>query len=108
MKYIIFLGDGMADYPDDRLGGKTILQAAHTPNMDRIAAEGRCGLFDTLEPDLDTGSAVANLVVMGYNPREVYQGRGVLEAASMGVEIGERDIGMRCNLMCLADGKIKN
>ena len=108
MKYIIILGDGMADYPIERLGGRTPLQAAHKPNIDSIAARGRCGLFATVEPDMQPGSEVANLAVMGYNAREVYQGRGVLEAASMGVAIGERDVGMRCNLICLADGKIKN
>jgi 2,3-bisphosphoglycerate-independent phosphoglycerate mutase len=76
--------------------------------MDSIAARGRCGLFATVEPDMPPGSEVANLAVMGYNAKEVYQGRGVLEAASMGVRLGERDMAMRCNLICLADGKIKN
>jgi len=109
MKYIIILGDGMADYPVARLGGKTPLQAARKPNIDRIAREGRCGLFKTIEEDMPTGSEAANLSVMGYDPREVLQGRGVLEAASMGVDIGDDEIGMRCNLICLFDdGRIKN
>lgn len=108
MKYVIFLGDGMADYPVDRLSGKTILQAAHKPNMDRIAREGRTGLFRTLQPDMATGSAVANLSVMGYDPYQCFQGRGVLEAASMGVDVPDGCIAMRCNLICLEDGKIKN
>ena len=109
MKQIIILGDGMSDYPVARLGGKTPLQVARHPHMDRIARAGRCGLFKTIEDDMPTGSEAANLSVLGYNPREVLQGRGVLEAASMGVEIGAADMGMRCNLICLFDdGRIKN
>ena len=109
MKQIIILGDGMSDYPVARLGGKTPLQVARHPHMDRIAREGRCGLFKTIEDDMPTGSEAANLSVLGYNPREVLQGRGVLEAASMGVNIGPDDIGLRCNLICLfEDGRIKN
>jgi len=109
MKYIIILGDGMSDYPIASLGGKTPLQAARKPNMDRIAREGRCGLFKTIEEDMPTGSEAANLSVMGYDPRQVLQGRGVLEAASMGVEIRDDDMAMRCNLICLFDdGRIKN
>ena len=109
MKYIIILGDGMADYPIAKLGGKTPLQAARKPNMDRLAREGRSGLFKTIEDDVPTGSEAANLAVMGYDPRQVLQGRGVLEAASMGVDIRDDEIGMRCNLICLhPDGRIKN
>jgi 2,3-bisphosphoglycerate-independent phosphoglycerate mutase len=109
MKYVIILGDGMSDYPVARLGGKTPLQVARHPHMDRIAREGRCGLFKTIEDDMPTGSEAANLSVLGYNPREVLQGRGVLEAASMGVDIGPDDMAMRCNLICLFDdGRIKN
>jgi len=109
MKHIIILGDGMADYPVARLGGKTPLQVARHPHMDRLAREGRCGLFKTIEDDMPTGSEAANLSVLGYNPREVLQGRGVLEAASMGVDIGPDDMAMRCNLICLFDdGRIKN
>lgn len=108
MKYVIVLGDGMADYPVARLGGKTPLQVATKPHIDSIAARGRCGLFRTLEDDLQIGSEVANLSVMGYDPHQVFQGRGVLEAASMGVDIGPRDMAMRCNLICLEGGRIKN
>lgn len=109
MKHIIILGDGMADYPVARLGGQTPLQVARHPHMDRLAREGRCGLFKTIEDDMPTGSEAANLSVLGYNPREVLQGRGVLEAASMGVDIGPDDMAMRCNLICLFDdGRIKN
>ena len=108
MKYVIFLGDGMADEPHERLGGKTPLQGARKPHMDRLAREGRTGLFRTLQPDMATGSAVANLSVMGYDPRQVFQGRGTLEAASMGVDIGD-GMALRCNLICLnEDGTIKN
>jgi 2,3-bisphosphoglycerate-independent phosphoglycerate mutase len=109
MKYIIILGDGMSDYPVARLGGRTPLQTARTPNLDRVARAGRCGLLRTIEDDMPTGSEAANLAVLGYNPREVLQGRGVLEAASMGVEIRDGDMAMRCNLICLfEDGRIKN
>ena len=108
MKHIIILGDGMSDYPVARLGGKTPLQAARKPHLDRIAREGRCGLLRTIEDDVPTGSEAANLAVLGYDPREVLQGRGVLEAASIGVDIKPDEIAMRCNLICLADGKIKN
>lgn len=109
MKYVIILGDGMADYPVARLGGKTPLQAARHPHLDRIAREGRCGLFKTIEDDVPTGSEAANLAVMGYDPRTVLQGRGVLEAASMGVDIRDDEMAMRCNLICLFDdGRIKN
>ncbi len=108
MKAIIILGDGMADYPIPSLGGKTPLQAAHKPHMDKLAALGKNGLFKTVPDDMPPGSEVANLAVLGYDVRSVYQGRGVLEGAAMGVKITEDDLAMRCNLICLQDGKIKN
>jgi 2,3-bisphosphoglycerate-independent phosphoglycerate mutase len=109
MKHIVILADGCADHPVARLHGKTPLQFAHKPHIDRLAREGRTGMFETLEEGLPTGSEIANLVVMGYNPREVFQGRGVLEAAAMGVAIADDEIGMRCNLICIDDaGNIKN
>jgi 2,3-bisphosphoglycerate-independent phosphoglycerate mutase len=109
MKSVIFLGDGMADEPCAELGGRTPLQAAHKPNMDRIARQGRCGLLHTItDPALPAGSDAANLAVMGYDVRRVIQGRGVLEAASMGVDVGPGDVAMRMNLICIRDGKIKN
>jgi len=98
----------MADYPIDSLGGKTPLQAAKKPNMDLLAKLGRCGMFKTVPDDMPPGSEVANLAVLGYDVRKVYQGRGVLEAASMGVEIKEADLAMRCNLICIENGNIKN
>ena len=108
MKYIIFLGDGMADFPVDELEGRTPLQVADKPAMDRIARLGHCGQFITVPDDMPPGSEVANLTVLGYDPRECHQGRGVIEAASMGVKLHDTDIAMRCNLICIADGRIKN
>lgn len=108
MKYIIILGDGMSDRPIKSLGGRTPLMVADIPNIDSLCAKGRCGKFMTVPPDMPPGSAVANLAVLGYNPREVFRGRGVLEAASMGVELEYSDLAMRCNLICIDDRKIKN
>ena len=108
MKYIIILGDGMSDRPIKSLGGRTPLMVADIPNIDSLCAKGRCGKFMTVPPDMPPGSAVANLAVLGYNPRDVFQGRGVLEAASMGVELEYSDLAMRCNLICIDDRKIKN
>jgi 2,3-bisphosphoglycerate-independent phosphoglycerate mutase len=103
MKYVILLGDGMADYPIDTLGGKTPLEYAHTPNMDRMAAEGILGLIDTIPKGLQPGSDVANLAVLGYNPHDCYTGRGPLEAANMGILLSPEDIAFRCNLVTLSD-----
>lgn len=111
MKYVIFLGDGMADDPIPELGGKTPLMVAKKPSMDRIAREGRTGLFRTIGPDMLTGSAIANLSVLGYNAMELFQGtegRGVLEAASLGVRLGDNDLALRVNLICVEDGKIRS
>lgn len=98
----------MSDRPIAKLGGKTILEAANIPNIDSIAAKGRLGLFKTVPDDLPPGSDVANLAVFGYDARAVYQGRAVLEAASMGVQLADDDMALRCNLICVEDGKIKN
>jgi 2,3-bisphosphoglycerate-independent phosphoglycerate mutase len=108
MKGIIVIGDGMADYPLPELGGRTPLMAAETPAMDQIAREGRVGLLRTLEWDLPTGSAVANLSIMGYNPRDTFQGRGVLEAASLGVSLSKTDMAARINLICVEDDHIRS
>ncbi len=108
MKHLVILGDGMADEPVARLGGRTPLQAATKPNIDRIAREGRCGLLETVPDGMAPGSEVANMGVLGYDARALYQGRGVLEAAAMGVEIADHEIAMRCNIICLEDGRIKN
>ena len=108
MKYIIILGDGMSDYPIERLGGKTPLMVANTPNIDDLCTKGRTGRLITIPKDMPPGSEVANLAVLGYDVHRVYQGRGVLEAASMGVELDPKDLAMRCNLICIEDKKIKN
>lgn len=98
----------MADYPLEELGQRTPLQAADTPNMDELAKKGECGRLITIPQGMPTGSAVANLSILGYDPRIYFQGRGVLEAASMGVELGAQDVAFRCNTICVEDGKIKN
>lgn len=108
MKTIIILGDGMADYPLEILGGKTPLSAAHKPYIDRLAKLGRLGMLSTVPLDMPAGSEVANLAVLGYDVRKVYQGRGVLEGAAIGVVLDAADLAMRCNLLCLEDEKIKN
>ena len=99
----MLLGDGMADYPNEKLGGKTPLQCAFTPFMDQIAAEGTLGLVDTIPAGLNPGSDVATLSVLGYDPRETYTGRGPLEAASMGINLGPNDMVYRCNLVTIGD-----
>jgi 2,3-bisphosphoglycerate-independent phosphoglycerate mutase len=108
MKYLIILGDGMADEPIASLGNKTPLQAANIPNIDKIAALGRNGLLDTIPEGFAPGSEIANLSVLGYNVAKVFEGRGSLEAASMGVAIEPDEMAMRCNLICIENGKIKN
>ncbi|HPZ32480.1 MAG TPA: cofactor-independent phosphoglycerate mutase [Methanoculleus sp.] len=104
MKYIVILGDGMADEPLAELGGRTPLEYAETPNMDRIAREGRCGMLRTVPEGFEPGSDIANLSVLGYDPRVSYTGRGPLEAASMGIELGEGEMAYRCNLVTVRDG----
>ena len=103
MKYVVLLGDGMADYPTKMLGGKTPLQCAFTPYMDQIAAEGTLGLVDTIPAGFTPGSDVATLSVLGYDPRETYTGRGPLEAASMGISLGQNDMAYRCNLVTIGE-----
>jgi 2,3-bisphosphoglycerate-independent phosphoglycerate mutase len=104
MKYVMIVGDGMADYPLVELGGKTPLQVAEHPHMDSIASQGICGTLRTLPQGLDTGTDVAILSILGYDPRKYYTGRGPLEAANMGVSLGEDDIAFRCNLVTAKDG----
>lgn len=108
MKTIVILGDGMADEPIEALGNKTPLQAAHKPYIDLLASKGRNGLLDTIPPGFKPGSEIANLSVMGYNVPKVFEGRGSLEAASMEIDILADEMAMRCNLICIEDGKIKN
>ena len=106
MKHIIILGDGMADLPVERLGGKTLLQYAHKPMMDQLAKEGRCGRLITVPEGFPPGSEVANTAILGYDLNKVYEGRGPLEAASIGYEMTDDDFAIRCNIITLADGKI--
>ena len=108
MKYIIVLGDGMADEPIKALGNKTPLQVANTPVMDYLAQNGRVGMLSTVPQGFHPGSEIANLSVLGYDVAEVFEGRGSLEAASMGIEIEPDEMAMRCNLICVENGKIKN
>ena len=108
MKYIIILGDGMADEPIASLGNKTCLQAANKPNIDKVAALGRNGLLDTIPEGYAPGSEIANMSVLGYDVAKVFEGRGSLEAASMGVVIEPGEMAMRCNLICIENKKIKN
>lgn len=108
MKYIIILGDGMADEPIPELGNKTPLQAARTPYMDLLARMGMNGLLDTIPEGFSPGSEIANMAVMGYDVPKVYEGRGVLEAASMGVDILPNEMAMRCNLVCIEGEVLKN
>jgi len=109
MKYIIILADGCSDHPIEKLNGKTPLMAANTPHIDALCEKSRCGLLKTVPDDMPPGSEVANMAVLGYDVHEVYQGRGVLEAASMGIELKSDDLAMRCNLVCIDEkGRIKN
>ena len=108
MKHIIILGDGMADKPIPELGGKTPLQVADKPNIDHLAQIGSCGMLATVPSTFHPGSEIANLSVLGYDVAKVFEGRGSLEAASMGIKINDGEMAMRCNLICIQDGKIKN
>lgn len=101
MKYVVLVGDGMADRPIEELQGKTPLQAAKTPCMDRLAFEGTIGLVRTVPDGMHPGSDVANLSILGYDPRQYYSGRAPLEAASIGVELDKDDVAFRCNLVTL-------
>jgi 2,3-bisphosphoglycerate-independent phosphoglycerate mutase len=107
MKYIVIIGDGMADRPVRELGGKTPLQIASTPNMDRLAREGIIGKVRTIPEGLHPGSDIANLNILGYNPKEYYSGRAPLEAASIGIELKDDDVAYRCNLVTLKFNKDK-
>ena len=108
MKHIILLGDGMADHAIERLGGKTPLAYARTPYMDLLAREGRTGRLITVPEGFPPGSEVANTAILGYDLNKVYEGRGPLEAASIGYEMRPDDMAIRCNIITLADGLIKN
>jgi 2,3-bisphosphoglycerate-independent phosphoglycerate mutase len=100
-KYIVLIGDGMADYPVAELGGNTPLQTARTPNLDRLARQGTLGRVNTIPPGFSPGSDVANLTVFGYDPAVYYTGRAPLEAVAMGVKLAPADVAFRCNLVTL-------
>lgn len=102
MKCIVLLGDGMPDWPVKELGGRTPLEKAKTPNMDFLASHGQLGLVRVIPDGLPAGSDVGHLSVLGYNPRKHYTGRAPIEAASMGIVLGPRDIAFRCNLVTIA------
>ena len=108
MKHLIILGDGMADWAVPSLGNKTLLQYADTPYMDRLAKMGKTGMLKTVADGFHPGSEVANMSVMGYDLPTVYEGRGVLEAASIGVDLRPNDMAMRCNLVCVEGELLKN
>ena len=99
MKYIVLVGDGMADYPIKELDDRTPLEAARTPNMDFIARSGRMGRIKTIPERMSPASDVANISILGYDPRKFYTGRGPLEAANLGIELEDDDVAFRCNLI---------
>lgn len=103
MKYLVVLFDGMADYPVEQLGGKTPLEYADTPNIDKLAKTATAGLIKTVADGLKPGSDVANLSVLGYNPDDSYTGRSPLEAGSIGIDMKETDVSFRANLVTLTD-----
>jgi 2,3-bisphosphoglycerate-independent phosphoglycerate mutase len=103
MKYIVVLGDGMADKPLEELGGKTPLEYARTPNMDQMAKDGACGMLRTIPDGYEAGSDIANMAVLGYAPEKYYTGRGPLEALSMGIDLAPDDVAYRCNLVTIEE-----
>ncbi len=103
MKYLVVLYDGMADYPVEELGGKTPLEAAQCPNMDKLAKDALVGTIKTVADGLKPGSDVANLSVLGYDPADCYTGRSPLEAGSIGIDMKDTDVSLRCNLVTLSD-----
>ncbi len=107
-KYVILLGDGMADLPIDSLGGMTPLEYASTPNMDRLAAGGIMGMARTVPDGMQPGSDIANLSILGYDPRNFFSGRAPLEALNMGIDLGPRDLAVRCNMVDIRDGVMED
>ncbi|HYL59841.1 MAG TPA: hypothetical protein VEU51_13305, partial [Candidatus Acidoferrales bacterium] len=104
MKYVIIHGDGMADWPCEELGRKTPLDAAHKPNMDLLATRGRLGMVATIPKGMPSGSDVGTMTMLGYDPRVYHTGRAPIEAASMGIEMGPRDVVFRMNLVSITPG----
>src|SRR5579859_1221459 len=108
MKYAIVIPDGCADEPQESLGGKTPLQAAHKPNMDRIARTGVVGRSNNVPASLTPASDVATLSLFGYDPLEVYTGRAPLETAAMGIPLGPNDWAIRCNLVTIENEEMRD
>src|ERR1700746_361845 len=108
MKYAIVIPDGCADEPQDSLAGKTPLQAARVPNMDRIARRGLCGLTNNVPASLTPASDVATLSLFGYDPLVVYTGRAPLETAAMGIKLGPNDWAIRCNLVTIENEEMSD
>jgi 2,3-bisphosphoglycerate-independent phosphoglycerate mutase len=108
VKFLVLLGDGMADFPVAELNGRTPLEVAETPAMDEIARLGICALFDPIPEDLPPGSDIGNLSVFGYDPKTTYTGRAPLEAARQGIHLAADDVAFRCNLVTLQDGIMKS
>jgi len=108
MKYIVIIGDGMADEPLPELGGRTPLEYATTPNLDRLTREGACGMLRTIPKGFEAGSDIANMSILGYDPKKYYTGRGPIEAKSMGVDLESGDIAYRCNLVTVEDGVMRD
>jgi 2,3-bisphosphoglycerate-independent phosphoglycerate mutase len=102
-KWVVLVGDGMGDYPQELLNGQTPLEGARTPNMDRMAAQGTVGWAQTVPPSCEPGSDIANLSILGYDPVIYHTGRAPLEAVSLGISLREEDVAFRCNLVCLDD-----
>jgi 2,3-bisphosphoglycerate-independent phosphoglycerate mutase len=107
-KYLVLIGDGMADLPLRQLGGKTPLEYAKTPNLDHLAQRGLCGWTNNVPNGLEPGSDVAAMSIFGYDPRQYYTGRGPLEAASLGVKLKPGEVAFRCNLVTIAGGRMKD
>ena len=107
-KYAMLVGDGMADFPIEELGGKTPLEYASTPNMDRVVSSGKIGLVSTVPNGFSPGSDVANMSLMGYDPAKYYSGRAPVEAASMGIPLQKGDIAFRCNFVTIHNGIMKD
>ncbi|MDE7209060.1 MAG: phosphoglycerate mutase, partial [Clostridia bacterium] len=103
MKYVVILGDGWADYPSKELGGRTPLEVADKPNIDDLCKRGKLGLVKTVPDGMKPGSDVANLSMMGYAPDKYYTGRSPLEALSIGIDLKDSDVAIRCNLVTLSD-----
>jgi 2,3-bisphosphoglycerate-independent phosphoglycerate mutase len=108
MKYLVLIGDGMSDWPIKKLGGKTPLEAAKTPNLDYLAQNGICGWTNNVPKGMEPGSDVAAMSIFGYDPKKYYTGRGPLEAASLGVKLSKDEIAFRCNLVTVKDRKMKD